>query len=230
MATTKGKGREKDTVEVEELVTKSELFIEQNSKKIIGAIIAVAVIVAAILVYHHGYAIPQQRKAESAMFKGEMYFYRDSFALALNGDGMGFDGFNAIIEQYGGTKSGNLAKAYAGICYYKLGDNESAKKLLESFKMDDSMVAPAITGLIGSCYTNMGDIKEGASFFEKAAKAADNELISPIYLMKAGSAYEKLEQYDKALKAYTTIKEKYYNSTEASYIDKYIYRASALAQ
>ena len=230
MTTTKGKGHEKESVEVEELVTRSELFIETNSKKIIFGIIAVTVLVAAILGYKYGYLAPQQKKAEAAIFKGEYYFGIDSFALALNGDGIGYEGFNAIIDQYGNTKTGNLAKAYAGICCYKLGDYEQAIDLLKSFSADDNMVSPTIIGLIGDCYLDSGNTEEGVSYFEKAAKAADNEVISPVYLKKAGFAYESLKQYDKAIKAYQTIKEKYYTSVEASDIDKYITRASALAQ
>ena len=227
MTTTKGKGDDKGPVEVEELVTRSELFIEQNSKKIIFGIIAVAVLVAAILGYKYGYATPQQKKAEAAMFRAELYFDRDSFALALNGDGLNVEGFNAIIDQYGSTDAGNLAKAYAGICYFKLGDNDSALDMLKSFSASDKMLSPTIVGLIGDCYVNMGNTEEGISYFEKAASQADNDIISPVYLKKAGVAYESLKQYDKAVKAYTTIKEKYFASVEASDIDKYIARASA---
>lgn len=227
MTTTKGKGDDKGPVEVEELVTRSELFIEQNSKKIIFGIIAVAVLVAAILGYKYGYATPQQKKAEAAMFRAELYFDRDSFALALNGDGLNVEGFNAIIDQYGSTDAGNLAKAYAGICYFKLGDNESALDMLKSFSASDKMLSPTIVGLIGDCYVNMGNTEEGIYYFEKAASQADNDIISPVYLKKAGVAYESLKQYDKAVKAYTTIKEKYFASVEASDIDKYIARASA---
>ena len=167
------------------------------------------------------------KKAAAAMFKGEQYFARDSFALALNGNGADYEGFEAIIDQYGSTDAGNLAKAYAGICYYKMGDTQKALDLLKSFSRKDQMVSPAVTGLIGDCYVNMGNTKEGISYFEKAAKEADNEVISPIYLKKAGIAYENLKEYDKAVKAYTTIKDKYYTSMEASDIDKYITRASA---
>ncbi len=227
MTTTKGKGDDKGPVEVEELVTRSELFIEQNSKKIIFGIIAVAVLVAAILGYKYGYATPQQKKAEAAMFRAELYFDRDSFALALNGDGLNVEGFKSIIDQYGSTDAGNLAKAYAGICYFKLGDNESALDMLKSFSGGDEMLSPTIVGLIGDCYVNMGNTEEGISYFEKAASQADNDIISPVYLKKAGVAYESLKQYDKAVKAYTTIKEKYFASVEASDIDKYIARASA---
>lgn len=227
MTTTKGKGDDKGPVEVEELVTRSELFIEQNSKKIIFGIIAVAVLVAAILGYKYGYATPQQKKAEAAMFRAELYFDRDSFALALNGDGLNVEGFKSIIDQYRSTDAGNLAKAYAGICYFKLGDNESALDMLKSFSGGDEMLSPTIVGLIGDCYVNMGNTEEGISYFEKAASQADNDVISPVYLKKAGVAYESLKQYDKAVKAYTTIKEKYFASVEASDIDKYIARASA---
>lgn len=161
------------------------------------------------------------------MFKGELYFDRDSFALALNGNGADYEGFEAIIDQYGNTDAGNLAKAYAGICYYNMGEPEKALDLLKSFKGKDNMVSPAITGKIGDCYVEMGNTQEGISYFEKAAKEADNDVVSPIYLKKAGLAYESLQQYDKAVQAYTTIKDKYYTSMEASDIDKYITRASA---
>ena len=190
--------KEKDTnkeLEVEEIVSRSEQFIENNSKKIIYGIIALALVVGAVLGIKHGYLIPQEKKAAAAMFKGEQYFAKDSFNLALNGNGA---------------------------------DYEKALDLLKSFSGSDDMISPAITGLIGDCYVNMGNVKEGISYFEKAAKQASNEVISPTYLKKAGIAYESLKQYGDAVKAYTTIKEKYFNSMEASDIDKYITRASAL--
>jgi len=121
--------KEKDTnkeLEVEEIVSRSEQFIENNSKKIIYGIIALALVVGAVLGIKHGYLIPQEKKAAAAMFKGEQYFAKDSFNLALNGNGADYEGFEAIIDQYGSTSAGNLAKAYAGICYFKMGDNEKA--------------------------------------------------------------------------------------------------------
>ena len=222
--------KEKETVEVEELVSRSELFIEKYSTKILVGIVAIIVIAGGIFAYRNLYLAPKQLEASAALFKGEQYFARDSFQLALNGNGADFAGFEAIIDQYGGTKAGNLAKAYAGICYFNLGEYEKALELLKSFSASDQMISPAIVGKIGDCYVNMGNTQEGISYFEKAAQAADNNVISPVYLKKAGIAYESLQQYDKAVNAYKTIKEKYYGSMEASDIDKYISRASALAK
>ncbi|MDH6303967.1 tetratricopeptide (TPR) repeat protein [Parabacteroides sp. PF5-5] len=223
---TKEKSKE---LEVGEIVSRSEQFLEKHQKNIIYGIIAVILVVGAVLGIRHGYLIPKEKKAAAALFKGEQYFAKDSFALALNGNGADYIGFESIMDDFGSTKSGNLAKAYAGVCYFKLGENDKAMKLLKSFNGKDNMISPALTGLIGDCYVNAGNIKEGINYFEKAAKAANNPVISPLYLKKAGVAYEELKQYKDAEKAYTSIKEKYNNSMEASDIDKYITRASELA-
>lgn len=226
---TKKKENEKE-FEVEEIVSRSEQFVEKHKINLLYGIVAIAVIAGIILGYHYGYAKPQGEKAALAIFKGEQYFERDSFALALHGNGLDFEGFEEIINQYGSTKSGNLAKAYAGICYYKLGDPQTAIKRLKSFKGSDDQIAPTMIGLIGDCYVSAGNTKEAISYFEKAASKADNAIISPVYLKKAGIAYESLKQYKDAIKVYTQIKEKYNRSMEASEIDKYITRAEILAQ
>lgn len=221
---------EEKEIEVGAIVSRSEQFIEKHKKSIIAAIVGIAAVVGLVLVYHYMYAKPQAEKAKLSIFKGEQYLAQDSFALALNGNGVDYDGFDAIIDQYGRTPSGNLAKAYAGICYYRLGNPQEAIKRLKSYSGNDTQIAPTMIGLIGDCYITVGETKEGISYFEKAASKADNDLISPIYLKKAGLAYESLQQYDQALKAYRTIKEKYNQSMEAMTIDKYITRVEMLAQ
>ena len=226
---TKEKDTKKDKeLEVEAFVSRSEQFIEVHLKQIITGIVIVLVIVGGIFAFKYGYLVAREQKAAAAIFKGEIYFAKDSFNMALNGNGADFQGFAKIADTYGHTVAGNLAKAYAGICYFKLGQNEKALKMLKSFSGKDNMVSPAIVGLIGDCYVNMGKTEEGISYFEKAASEASNEVVSPVYLKKAGIAYESLKKYDDAIKAYTSIKEKYFNSMEAADIDKYITRATFL--
>ena len=227
--TVKGKGKESE-LEVDQLLSRSEHFIEKHKKSLLYGIAIIAVVVGLTQVYYYKYAIPMNERAEKALFRGEQYFERDSFSLALYGNMLDFDGFESIAKQYGRTKAGNLAKAYAGICLYKLGDSQSAINYLKSFKANDAHVSPAITGLIGDCYVFNGDTREGIAYFEKAASKADNDIISPIYLKKAGIAYESLKQYKDAIRVYTTIKEKYSRSMEAPEIDKYIIRAELLSQ
>lgn len=222
-----GKESQPDQLQnVQVVLSRSEQFIEKYQTKILIGVAAVVVIVSAFLAFKHFYILPTEKKAQAAMFQGEFYFQADSVELALNGDGKGYIGFEAIAKEYGITKTANLAKAYAGLCYKQLGNYEKAIDMLKSFNADDNLVSPAIVGAIGDCYVEMGNVKEGISYFEKAAMSADNDMVSPIFLKKAGVAYESLEDYKSALKVYNEIKDKYVTSMEATEIEKYIERAN----
>jgi tetratricopeptide (TPR) repeat protein len=117
-----------------------------------------------------------------------------------------------------------LAKAYAGISLAKLGRHEEAIPYLKSFKGDDVMVAPSVLAALGNCYAQMGNEAQAASTLIKAAQKANNNVLSPAYLIQAGQIYEKLGKNSDALKAYQEVKDKYYGSTQAMDIDRYIER------
>ncbi len=195
-----------------EALSKSEKYIQDNKKTILIVTIAVIVLIAGFFAYKNLYRKPHIAKAEEAIYKAEAYFGVDSFAIALNGNGADVQGFLSIINDYKNTPSANVAHAYAGICYYNLGEYENAIKHLEKFKSKDTMASPSIYGLIGDCYVNLGKTSEGIKYFEQAAKRADNDLLSPLYLLKAGVAYEALGDTEKARSSYQTIIDKYYAS------------------
>lgn len=209
-----------------EVISQSEQFIEGNKKTIIYVLIGVLVVIGALFAYKYAYKEPRIKKAKESIFVAEQYFAKDSFNLALNGNGVEAKGFLDVIDKYGSTPSGNVAQAYAGICYFKLGDYENAEKHLKKFKASDKMVSPTLTGLIGDCYVERDMPEQALKYFNDAAQKADNDVISPIYLKKAATVYKHLGQKDKALECYKTIKEKYYNSQEAADIDKYIQELS----
>ena len=215
---------------VGEILSKSEQFIDKHQKQITFGISAIILIVVAILGIKHLYLTPKERDAEIAIYKGEQYLANNQWDLALYGDSVEFDGFESIISEYSFTKTANLANAYAGICYYHKGEFENAINRLKKFSSSDKMISPVIAGLVGDCYVDMGKVKDGIDYFMKAASKADDNLISPIYLKKAGIAYEKLNDYTKAVAAYTSIKDKYPNSQEANDIQKYIDKAEALSK
>ena len=83
--------------ELESALTRTEHFIEENQKPITYAVIAVVVIVIAFLGISRFYLQPRQDEALSQMFMAENYFERDSFNLAINGDG-NYLGFLDIIR------------------------------------------------------------------------------------------------------------------------------------
>ena len=220
--------KQNDALNVEDALTQSEAFLVKNKKAIIGAVVALVLIAAGIVMYKNFYAAPREEKAQAALFKGQEYFEADAYEQALNGDSIGFVGFTKIANEYSGTKAGNLAKAYMGICYAHLGKFDEAVKALDSFDGNDQMIAPAMKGAMGNCYAQLGQLDKAAPMLIKAADEADNNSLSPIFLQQAGEILVKQGKYDDAIKAYTTIKDKYFRSYQSMDIDKYIEQAKLL--
>lgn len=215
-----------DPLNVDEALMTSEAFLLKYKNILIGIVIGIVVIVCGTLAYKHFISAPKELKAQEALFKGQNYFSNDEYELALNGDSLGYIGFLKIADEFSGTDAGNLANAYTGICYTKLGKYEEAIKYLDAFSAKDYMVAPAIMGALGNSYAEAGQLDKAAATLLKAADKADNITESPIFLLQAGQILEKQGKNAEAVKAYTEIKTKYGNSYQAMDIDKYIDRAS----
>jgi tetratricopeptide (TPR) repeat protein len=211
--------------DVEHALSSTEQFIEDNQKFLTIIVTVIVVLVGIFLLGKRFYINPREKEALSQMYVAEKYFERDSFNLALHGDG-NYLGFLDIMSDYKMTKSSNLSKYYAGISYLHLGDYENAIRYLKKFRTRDDMVAPIATGAMGDAMAEQGELEKAASLYTKAAEKYTNDFTSPIYLLKAGEIYEKLGKADQALKLYNLIQEKYPESTEGRNIEKYITRAS----
>ena len=220
------KKQTQDPLDLEVAMSSSEAFIIKYKNKFLAGIAAIVIVVGGVLGYQHFIAEPNEKKASEALFKGEQYFMADNYEFALNGDSLGYEGFLKVADEFSGTDAGQLANAYAGICYAQLGQYENAVKFLDKFNADDQLVSPALMGTLGNCYAQLGQLDKGAAILMKAADKADSQALSPIYLIQAGQIYEKLGKKSEALSAYQTVKDKYFNSYHAMEIDKYIERAS----
>lgn len=213
--------------EVEHALTTAELFFEKNAK-LVSIIFGAAVVVALLfLAVHRFYTIPHETKAKEQIFTAEQYFEKDSFNLALNGDG-NYPGVLDIIDSYGRTPAGNLAKYYAGISYLHLGKYKEAIDYLESFKSSDLLLKPVATGAIGDAYAELGNKEKALKYYTDAAEINTNAFTTPIYLLKQGRMLESMGNKEKALSTYKVIKDKYPDSNEGRMADKYFARLSAV--
>ena len=81
--------------------------------------------------------------------------------------------------------------------------------------------------MLGDVYSELKDYGKAITYYKKAANKTENSFTSPLFLKKLGLVYEEEKDFEAALKAYQTIKEKYPESAEASNIDQYIARVEA---
>lgn len=213
-----------------------EFFYEKNKKAITyggGAILAIV----AIFSFYKFYWLPgQEKEAANESFFAQTYFEKDSFMVALNGglnvqtaDGPKIMmGFKDLADNYSATKTGRLANYYAGICLLRTGKFEEAIEYLEKYNIKDEMIAPVAIGAIGDANMELNKIEEAIKFYLKAAEQSTNAFTTPLYLKKAGFAYEQKTNYPEALAAYERVKNEYPKSTEARDIDKFIARVKTL--
>ena len=221
MANENVKKNEERLESIESTLGKTEMFIEDNKKTISIIVIALVIVVLAIFGIKKYYIEPRNDEAMAQMFRAEQFFSSDDYATALNGDGNNA-GFIDVINNYGGTKAGNLAKYYAGICYLNLGDFNNAIKYLGEYNGKDEIVKPLAMGAMGDAYLELDNAAEAAKCYEKAALDSKNTFTTPMMLMKAGYSYEMVENYQKALEMYTIIQKEYPTSNEGFSIEKNI--------
>ncbi len=208
---------------VESALSKTEHFIEENQNRLSIIALAIIIIVGGYWGLKKFYFLPLEQEAQKQIFYAQQYFEKDSFNLALNGDGQNA-GFIEIMDEYGSTKAGNLAAFYAGVSNLHLGNYSEAVDYLNGFSTDEEMIAATATGALGDAYAELGESDKAISQYKSAANF-DNSLTAPAYLMKLGAMYEAKGDYKAAVEAYKTIKEKYAASAEARQVDKYLTRA-----
>ena len=195
-----------------EKVTTAEHWLEENPKIVFGVLGLVALLVAGFYGFRYWIGT-QDKEAQKDMFQAVRYFEADSLNLALEGDGNNL-GFKQIIDEYSMTDAANLANFYAGAICLKQGKFQLAIFYFEDFKSEDAIVQARAYSLMGDAYMEQKKFEEAANFYNKAANHNPNKYFTPGYLMKAALAHTKLNETDKAIKAYQRIIDEYFDSAE----------------
>ena len=210
---------------VVEAVSKTEQFFQENGKKVIIAVAAIVVVAVAGYLFKHLVIDANADKAAELIVDAQDRFAVENadYALALNGDENGA-GFLDVVEQYGSTASGNIAKHYAGICYLRLGDLENAEKYLSMYKAVKSIPAQIVNaqnlGLRGDIAVEKGEYESAVALYKKAVAASANIYTAPLYLYKQVLAYAALGNKAEALKCLEALQADYAGSTEAREAEK----------
>lgn len=212
-----------DVVEVKGSKLTSSNFLENNQKNLSYVVIALGALVALYFGYKYLYIGPREKEAVNAMFKAEEQFAKDSFALALDNPGGGFEGFLGIIDSYSGTKTSNLAKYYAGICYLNIGKYQEAADYLEDYSAHDDVTAMTKAGALGDAYAELGDMDKAMGQYKKAADA-DNSQLSPYYMYKMAIYHFDKGNKEDAKSLLEEIRAKYPESVQSEDAEKLLFR------
>ena len=209
-----------------DIVLKAQNIWQKNSKTILIILVALIAIVGGWIGYNNYILKPKEDKAADAIVKVQEYFRMDSSNLVLNGDGQN-KGALYIINTYGGTKTANLAKYYAGVSYLHKGEFANAVKYLKDFSTDAKQVQLLALGNLGDALSELNQKDEAIATYKKAASVFEiDQANSAEYLFRAALLSETSGKTKEALEIYKDVKAKFPKTDKGFQADKYIYRLS----
>lgn len=234
MAKKKVTKQDQELEQVNEALSRSGQWIEENQTMLTIVVGAVVAIILAVMAINQWVIKPNQEaasndnaaaetifaQAEQAALQGDTAKAKELFTKALNGDDADCVGFLEVADNYHNQQA-ELAALYAGICYAELGQMEEAAEYIAKFSASDITAGDAAQMRLGDVYVELKELEKAAQAFEKAAEG-ENEVIAPVALMKAGRVYLKLDNKEAAKKVFETVKTKYLNSQEAQEVEKYL--------
>lgn len=216
--------RTEHTTEKNEAVSKLDAFWKKNQKAITYVATAVILVIGGWYAYNQFVVKPKEEQAQAAIFKAEEYFRMDSLHLALNGSGAD-KGFLYVIKNYGGTKTGELARYYAGVSYLRLNDYDNAIKYLKEFDTDSKLIQSIAWGRLADAYSEKGDKSKAIDLYKKAGRHfQEEEINSSEFLFRAAQLLEMEGKTKEAVELYKELKTKFPRSDKGGQADRYIYR------
>ena len=207
---------------------KMESFWQKYSKQLLIGLAVIIIAIGGWYGYQSFVVQPKEDEAANIIFKAEADFRQDSLVRALKGNSeTRSKGFLYVINNFSGTKAGNLAKYYAGICYLKTGDFNNAVKYLADFNTDAKQIQMMAYGALGDAYGELGKNDDAVASYKKAAATFDaDQLNASEYLFRAGLKLETMGKNKEAVEVYKELKEKFPQTEKGYQADKYIYRLS----
>ena len=194
--------KEETIVDIQQVASKTEQFFEQNRKTISLVMGAIVLVVGGFFAYKFLIEKPNEEKASIAAIRADLLIEMDSIRLAVQG-GENFEGYEAIATNYSGTKVADRAHFWCGVYYRDIAKDYNAA--LEHFKQasfDDEAMSVEVTGCIGDMYVMNGDLEQGGSWLEKAAKqanaSASRDFTGPLYNLKAAKVFMEAGNNSKA--------------------------------
>ena len=195
-----------------------EQFKSNKNVRIITLVVGGVVVLAlGYFVYRQFVWQPANEKSKDAYWAGLNHAAKDSTDMAI-------EELQVQVKKYDGKDGGEIAQFVLARQYMNKGEFKKAISELEGVNVSDTYVQIMSIGLQADAHSELENYVEAATLYKEAADLNENDLTTPMYLMKAGLCLEEINNFEKATEYYITIRENYSVFASQKTIDKYIAR------
>lgn len=200
----------------------------QNNKKIVSGVFTGIIVVAVLIVVVTNNMRSNNEKATTEFGKVLRYYDEGKYDIAINGNLQeNIRGLQSIVDDYGSTQSGELAKLYLANAYYIQNNYDKALQYYLDASIKDDMLAASASAGVGACYEAKGEYEKAAAYYEKAAFKNGKDVLAAENLHHAAYNYSAAGKKEKAVELYKKLKKDYPTSAYAREIDRLIAEASS---
>jgi len=188
----------KEDALVKSYVKVTQLYNE-NRRLISYVTGAVIILVIALVVYGRNRAASNVG-ASTALGSVYQLFDNGQYQLAIDGiPERNVKGLRSIVDDYGNSNAGEIARFYLANAYYNLGKYQDALDQFKKFSPSDETLEISRLSGIGCCYEALGMRKDAAVSFEKAADKDPKSPGCAENISNAARNYAAAGQKDEAL-------------------------------
>lgn len=212
-------------VKEDKLVTyysKTLEFYEKFQTKIIIAVGVLAVIILA-LVFFSNKMEQDNLEATTQLARVLPIYESGNYQEAIDGRaGTNIVGLKSIVEEYGSTDQGEIAKIYLANANYYLGNIDAALEYYSDYSGGDALFKAAALAGEASCYAANGNKEKAADYYARAAKISDNNAANAEYLLKSGINYIEVGKSEEAKEVLEKIKSDYASTSFVTNANRYL--------
>jgi len=201
-------------------------FYEENKRPIGIATTVIAVAVIAVLVVLKNRADANQ-SAMLQLGQVQEVFASGQYQAAIDGvPERNVPGLKAIVENFGNSRGGELARFMLASALFELEKYDEALQQFEDFSAPDDMLAASRFAGIAQCYEARKDYRQAAEYFEKAAGKNAKDISAPEYLNNAARDYGLAGEKERAIELYKRLKKNHPTSPYARDVDRFVAQMS----
>ena len=201
---------------------KAQDYIEKYKQQLIFIIGGIAVVILAFTWYFNKRA-EDNILAASKLNQIVPVFEQGDYQKAIDGEpGTQLDGLQNIVDNYGGTEQGELAKIYLAKSLYWLGEFDNSLYYFDDYSGDSKLHQSTAYAGMAACYEEKSEYEKAAEFYEKAAKTNELSTQTADFLLNAGINFMKSGNNESAKVLFERIRDDFNTSSAAREVDKYL--------